>query len=165
MNAFRFSLRWLLAAVAFIAVGLVSLRYASKLASDCLFIAWFALLLIAVLGIAYRRECQRAFWFGYCVFGWSFAAYVYFGHGNTICDRAIQSAYDSVTWSQPAPQKVYLAHQQSGGVGQQLGVSYRIYFPRLFPFLSAGRSLSGMIIAILGGLIAKWFHATRDNPK
>lgn len=159
---FRFSLRWLLVFVAFIAVGLVSLRYASKPLSDCLSVVWIALLLVAIFGVAYRKERQRAFWFGCCVFGWSFAAYVHFIHGNTIFARANQSIYDSVKWSVPASREMQGFHRESGGMSERSGIAFKIFFPRFFPFISASRSLTGIILAILGGLTAQWFHATRD---
>ncbi|HEV3345105.1 MAG TPA: hypothetical protein VG125_32310 [Pirellulales bacterium] len=161
---FRFSLRWLLVFVAMVAVGLVSLLYATKPLSDCLSVAWFGLLLVAIFGVVYRSQRQRAFWLGCCVFGWSFAAYAHLVKGETIAYRAIESLYGAVKWSVPADEKAMYFHGRSGGTFENLGVgARRIFFPRLYPFLSASHSLLGIVIAVIGGLIAQWFHATRDR--
>lgn len=162
---FRFSLRWLLVFVAFIAVGLVCLRYACNPLSAGLSVAWFAILVVAIVGIAYRKESKRAFWFGCCVFGWSFAAYVHFSHKETIVDRAIESTYDSVKWSVPASQEMQLSHHYSGGKWEHSGVAFKIFFPRFHPFIHASRALLGITLAILGGLIAQCFHATQDGTQ
>lgn len=163
MDAFRFSLRWLLAFIAFVAVALVSLRYASTPLSAGLSIARIALLMVAIIGVVYRQERQRAFWFGCCVFGWSFAAYVHFGAGNKIIDRAARSVHDSVQWSVPATREAFNEHKGSGGTGQRSGIIFLTVFPRLFPFISASHSIIGITVALLGGVIAQWFHATQSN--
>lgn len=112
----RFSLRWLLVFVAFIACGLVSLRNASYLISGCLSAVWILFLMVAVLGAIYRRERQRAFWVGCCVFGWSFVAYgTLSGAKPSAFDQTIQSMYDAISWSRLKPGLSCLPPALAGG--------------------------------------------------
>lgn len=78
MRAAKISIRGLLVAVAFAATACASLTYPST--------TWLLLLqslvcvslLIALLGIIYRREERRAFWIGFLLFGlssWAFATW------------------------------------------------------------------------------------------
>ncbi len=177
----RFSLRWLLIFVAFVAVGIASLRYASFFISGCLSVAWLVFLMVAILGAAYRRKQQRAFWFGCCVFGWSFTAYgMLSGNPTTAFDQAIQSLHRSLSWTAMVDGPTGDAHNQCGGdafvdeYGLQTELRHMsnrrftakivtITFPRRVPFEQAAGTLIGFFIAFVGGLVAQWFYFTRDR--
>lgn len=162
----RYSLRGMLVFIAFIAVGTASLRYASLLISGSLWLAWLVFLMVTVFGIIYRKGPERAFWLGCCVFGWSFAAYCYFSQGKvTAVDFAIQSAYDAISWTKRVDVQTAQTHSQLGGRALMGGgaPTVTIYLPLELPFKQAASALVGVAITIVGGLIAKWFHATRDR--
>lgn len=159
---FRFSLRWLLIFVAFVATGTVSLRYASMLVSICLSVAWLVFLMVAILGVIYRRQGQRAFWVGCCVFGWSFAAYgTVSGDKTAVFDRVVQCAYNRISWKMlvNAGTKVLTNEGESVFYSE----STMATFPQRKPFFMAAETLMGFVIAVSGGIVAQWFYATRDH--
>lgn len=160
----QFSLRWLLVFVAFVAGGTITLRYASQIMSACLSIAWLVFLMAAVLGAIYRRERQRAFWVGCCVFGWSFAAYgTLSGEKATAFDQAIEATFNAVSWNMKVDNAAGNAHARSGGKVFSDGRQLTAYFPAEQPFKQAAKTLVSFLIAFLGGLAAQWFYATRDQ--
>lgn len=164
MSVLRFSLRWLLLFVAFVAVGLLSLQYASFLFSGCLWVVWLAFLMVAILGAVYRRKQRRAFWLGCCVFGWSFAAFgTVSGDKTTALDQAIQSVYEKIEWNTRADSATAQAHFQSGGKAVMGGPINIVYFPREKPFKNAVETLVGFVVAFIGGVVAQWFYASRDR--
>jgi hypothetical protein len=162
----RFSLRWLLLFVAFFAIAVFSLRYASRPISDCLSAAWFTVLLLAIFGVVYRRGRQRAFWLGCCVFGWSFAAYSHL-LDDTLAHRAIDWLPESTSWSVESDSETLQAHLRNGGTtrgGPFAGrPTFQLIFPRKDPFERAVRALLGVMIAVVGGLAAQWFQATEGG--
>jgi hypothetical protein len=160
----RFSLRWLLVFVAFLAVGIVSLRYASPLISGCLSVSWLVFLMVAVLGAIYRRKRQRAFWVGCCVFGWSFAAYgTVSGEKTTALDQAIRSVYGRITWTTTVDPATAQALAKNGERVFFDGFKSVATFPPEEPFLLAAETLVGLVIALIGGVVSQWFHATSDR--
>jgi hypothetical protein len=162
----RFSLRWLFIFVAFVAVGLVSLRYASFLISGCLSVVWLLFLMVSILGAIYRREQRRAFWVGCCVFGWCFAASgTVSGDKTTALDQAIQSVYEKIQWNTRADSATVQAHFQSGGRTVMGGPTNIVYFPREAPFKKAAETLVGFVVAFIGGVVAQWFYASRDRDR
>jgi hypothetical protein len=71
-SLFQFSIRGLLWAVTFLAVGMAALLNANGLWQG---LAWgLALyaLTAAILLVVYRRQEQRAYWLGFAIFGWSY---------------------------------------------------------------------------------------------
>jgi hypothetical protein len=160
---FRFSLRWLLLFVAFVAVGTFSLRYASFFISGCLSVVWLLFLMVVILGAIYRRKQRRAFWLGCCVFGWCFAVYgIVSGDKTTELDQVIQSAYDEFKWSIEVAPATAVAYRESGGTAV-IGPTSTIYLPRETPFKHAAVTLAEFVIAFIGGFVAQWFYASRDR--
>ena len=165
MSVFRFSLRRLLAFVAFVAVGIVSLRNASYLVSGFLSIAWLVFLMVTVLGAVYRKEQRRAFWIGCCVFGWSFAVSDHLPGTKTAFNQTIHPAYDAIKWTVQVDRATAQAHAESGGEAMFSGRGLvSITFPRQMPFMDVANTLTGFVIAFVGGVVAQWFHLTRDQP-
>lgn len=164
MPVFRFSLRWLLAFVAFAGISIISLKYASYPNCSCWWGAWLFFLATTVVGAIYRAGQQRAFWLGCCVFGWTFAVHAYLLEGkNSPLDRTIQSAYNAVSWSVPVGAAAAQRHMARGGSATS-GINPAIanaFFPLEQPFKSILVVLGGIALAIMGGLVAQWFHATQ----
>jgi hypothetical protein len=68
----RFSIAKLMGFVGVIALGIAALRAASDLWVGIVVLVTAALLGFAMIGIAYRREGKRAWWFGFALFGWGY---------------------------------------------------------------------------------------------
>lgn len=164
MSVFRFSLRWLLVLVAFIAVGLASLRNASVLISGGLAIAWLLFLTVTVLGVVYGRDGRRTFWLGCCIFGWAFAAHAYLFQGkDTALDRAIRSIYEHVSWKAAVDRKTGEDYEASGArVSYGKGVA-NVQLPAREPFEAALRVLVGIAASVAVGAIAQWFHSAQSR--
>lgn len=67
-----FSLKKLLAGVAFCAVGLAALLGANDLWTSALMFAVVIALLTSVVAIVFYRGAAQAFWIGFAVFGWGY---------------------------------------------------------------------------------------------
>ena len=66
----RFSLKWMLAAVAFVGFGCVALCNANEAWAGAAMGLTVVVLLAAILAAIYSQP--RAFYIGVCVFGWSY---------------------------------------------------------------------------------------------
>ncbi len=75
MRPFRVSIRGLMALVLFVAFGFVALRYASETWAGLVVMMTLGVLILAFLGIVYRRGARRAFWVGFVLLGWGYIAY------------------------------------------------------------------------------------------
>ena len=71
-HALRVSILAIILGVAACAMAFTALRTASKLWYSVLYTFTAFLLLTAVLAARFRRGNERAFWFGFAVFGWAF---------------------------------------------------------------------------------------------
>lgn len=163
MSIFRFSLRWLLTLVAFVAVAITSLRYASVLISGTLAIAWLLFLTVAALGVVYGNERRRAFWLGCCLLGWTFSVHTYLFLEDTALDRAVQSVYERVSWNAAIDVDSGKAHQASGArVTYSRGVA-SVDLPARGPFEAALRILIGIVASVVAGTIAQWFYAAEQR--
>lgn len=96
-----FSLKWMLAGVAGVALGCVALLYASPVASGIAYTVTTVLLLTAVVGGIVLQKEARAFWVGFAVFGWGYVALVSFealeapmGEAPTVA--ALDGLFDAV---------------------------------------------------------------------
>ncbi len=74
MQRFRFNIASLLLVVLFAAIGFAALRESSDLWDSSIFTLTLAAMLISILLAVHRRECRRAFWLGFAVFGWIYLA-------------------------------------------------------------------------------------------
>jgi hypothetical protein len=75
-SPFQFSVRQLLIAVAFVAVGIVALRNADVWLMSAFWGVVPLLLAVALLLVIFRRGNSQAFWIGFALFGWLYAAIV-----------------------------------------------------------------------------------------
>jgi hypothetical protein len=72
MTRFRFSIASLLGLVVFVAIAITALRAASDSWDSALFTTTLAMFLVSVLLTVHSAGRQRAFWFGFCLFGWAY---------------------------------------------------------------------------------------------
>src|SRR5689334_12956654 len=68
----RHTIAGLMLVVLVVAVAAAALRDASDAWAGGLLLLTLLILGTAVIGVAYRREGRRAFWFGYALFGWGY---------------------------------------------------------------------------------------------
>ena len=72
----RVSLSGLIVGVLACGLGLAALRNASPTWAGSILLLTLGLLAVAVIGVVHRREERRAWWLGFALFGWGFAALV-----------------------------------------------------------------------------------------
>jgi len=95
-STFQFSVRHLLIAVAFSALGITALMNAGGWWVSALWIVVILLLAAAVLLCVYRRDESRAFWLGFLVFGWTYfgvVLYAYMPSGASARTDPVYSEY------------------------------------------------------------------------
>ncbi len=176
----RFSIRSIMAAVLFAAVGLAALRHASDLTASLVVSATLLALGVATLGAAFLRGRRRAYWAGFAAFGWGYAALSsgpwaaeaigprlattklleYAGPHIDLAPDDSQSLYLYTTLATasttPPPQilaDVNVTSQlftttPSGMIVRAVSES----------FLRVGHGLFTLILALLGGAVARRFH-------
>ena len=76
MRIVRFSIAGLMGAVVVAAVCLAALRNASQAWSGAIFLLTRGVLGLAIINAIYRRGADRAWWLGFCLFGWGYLALV-----------------------------------------------------------------------------------------
>jgi hypothetical protein len=149
MRGIHFSLQWLLGTIAFAAVANVSLFYASPVICWLLNLAIGYFLIVAIIGAIYTCHEVRAFWVGCIVgltVGWS-AYWPLATHSPASATGSLlQECYPKV--ARRIPTRELQAHKGSA------------YFeePPYNLFLMAGQALMGFIVAIVSGILARWFY-------
>ena len=74
MRTVRFSIARLMGAVLVAAVGLAALRNASPIWAGAMVLSTYVVLGLAILCAVLRGRAERAWWLGFCVFGWGYLA-------------------------------------------------------------------------------------------
>ncbi len=72
MRTVRFSIAGLMGAVLVAAVGLAALRIASPIWAGAMLLLTYVVLGLAILCAVLRGRAERAWWLGFCVFGWGY---------------------------------------------------------------------------------------------
>ena len=72
MRTSRFSIAGLMGAVLVAAVGLAALRSASPIWAGAMLLLTYVVLGLAILCAVLRGRARRAWWLGFCVFGWGY---------------------------------------------------------------------------------------------
>jgi hypothetical protein len=177
MRAPRVSIAQLLWVVLFSGVALAALRSASDLWAALLFTLTATSLLVAVLGAVYRPRGRRAFWLGFALFGW---AYLLLGlvpeaRSQLATTRLLDDVYARVLGRDGLT--ITLAPRPGGNQVASLDGSTPVMAweiasnsfvissgPRAESFRRIGNSLFSLLFALLGGLLARRFHAAGDRP-
>lgn len=177
----RLSFLGLMVIVSLVTVAFAALRNASPAWAGSILLLTLGLLAVAVLGVIYRREERRAYWLGFALFGWGFAAL-------TLSPWSKPEALPSTglldrLYIRVSPTKVVAVETyglpSDGRLGAALVVSNDVP-PHAIPatagpadtvflvgtagieeFRSIGHCLLTILVACLGGGVARWFHATR----
>jgi hypothetical protein len=145
----RFSLRWLFGLVAFAAIACLSLIYASPILSKILYAAVLAFLAMSLLGAIYSGRARRPFWGGCAILGCLYVASSYLPLKSTnpwfVAAMTLSDVHENTA------RRVPLSNPGSFK-----------WNPPQSEFIEAGQSLIAFIVAMAGGLSARWFYA-RDK--
>lgn len=146
-----FSLKWMLAGVAAVALGCVAMVYASPGVATITRGLVILLVLFAPLGVVYRTGGRRAFWLGFAVFGFGyivvFGGYVRYRVGSKIYSSPIGDALNSLYY--------FIS-------GTEAAPDIPIHM-NAFAVHMVGNHLFILVLAFLGGILGRVVYATRDR--
>jgi hypothetical protein len=154
MNRFRFSLKWLLAAIAFIALGCAALANASAFWEMVIVSLGWCLILTAVLAGIFRRGSSQAFAIGFVVVLVAYllidARFEYRDRGNRIATTAVlRHLHSAVIREVPyEPQPTIMVIRPQWGY-----------------FRPIGQWLWSIVFGFVGGLLARHFHTRRERDR
>jgi hypothetical protein len=154
----RLTVGWLMAAVAFVAVGTAALRAASARWEQAVFTLTLGVLLTSILGAVYSRGLRRTFWLGFALFGWAYWVLIFGPWFNTFTSPHLASSrliFDLCNLVHPPP-----VFQGTIGFGTTEDFISRASFKTQENFRRIAHSLTALLSALLGGLIALRFAAT-----
>lgn len=163
MNRFRFSLKWLLAAIAFIALGCAALAHASPLWEMVVASLGWCLILTAVLAGIFRRGGSQAFAIGFVV---ALAGYLLlvarfehrelgnYGSSRLATTAVLRHLHAAVSHRAPYSE-AQPANMVIGPVMDPLFVCFR----------AIGQWLWSIVFGLLGGLLARHFYTQRERDR
>jgi hypothetical protein len=169
MSGPRLTVVGLMLVVLIVGVDLAALRSPTELGASVAFTMTLGILVAAILGIVYRRGPRRAYWLGFALFG---GIYLLVSDGPwfsaevqpvLLTTRLIEDLYPRL---HPPPQR---------WPPPSLVVWSPFGYPDDFPdspwtvnrphFLRIGHALAAQLVAVLGGVLACLFEATRTGRK
>jgi hypothetical protein len=195
MRRFRFTIGALLVLVLYLGIAFAALRQASPLWDQALFTGTLALLILALLLAAHRRERKRAYWFGFAVAGW-----IYFGacaipmlearlvthtlfarlaerltnesdlvvaNLSTVDIMADPSANPTTIQFQGPPAQAQLITENVTPQGVTRTLRLAVFGDQT-QFISIGHSLVAIALAFLCGKLSRWLFArerSREEPQ
>jgi hypothetical protein len=180
---FRFSLARLICVVLAIALALAALVNASRGGAALLFTTTLVALLIAPLGILYRRGPKRAFWVGFSFLG---SVYLLLAYGpwfsravepELVTTKFMTFVHPIIAKAVPYPESSAglggggfggggLGGGGMGGLGGGVvlpGGGYGYLYPYVTDFVRVGHALTALLLAWFGGRLAAYFHATNSD--
>ena len=183
----RFSLLSLMGAVLVVAVACAALRFASELWASAVLTTTIGMLLVGVLGSVLRRGPARAFWFGFTLFGSAYLilAFAPWCYAN-VRPQFLTSKLLAYLHAKLQPASPLLSYGSDGGTvslrveqlatldsavvnavafsadGMLLVSGTTTQRPTWEHFERVGHSLFGLLVALLGGLLARYVFARRS---
>lgn len=170
----------LIACVLLCGLGLAALLHASPAGAGRVLLSTLGVLAAAVFGVAYRREEERAWWLGFALFGRGFAALALApwsvpealgtdGLLDRLCVRITAShvvAMDSMALASQVDSQEFLVLETDLSPGAMPEATatdqvVRIGTLSFRSFRSIGHCKLTLLAAGVGGVIARWFYATR----
>ena len=176
MRLLQFSLRSLLVATVLIALGCAALLNATPVCASLVLSATLGVLVVAILGSIYRTGRTRAFWLGMAIVGWAYLWLArqpddslrplsdprarFLEQGPLVTTLLLQQAYiDVLRLLRPPPPPSEFVIEGSYAMVRVAPQSY----PTQTDFITVGHSLWALLLGFLGGLLARWFYATRQT--
>lgn len=141
MRSLRYSIAGLMGIVLVAAVGLSALKSASPAWSGAIYLLNRTVLGLAVLNAFYSRGARRAWWLGFCLFGWGYVALV-----DTRPE--IKAPYYMPTSLVLLKIEPYLGHATPFGTSSD-AVTAR------YAYMKIGHDLWALVAACMGGLLAR----------
>jgi hypothetical protein len=165
MLAFRFSMLWLLGLVALAAMILAGLLFASPVVVSIGYTLNFVLLLSALPAILYRTEGRRAFWIGFALFGWSYLIFIWTSSNTSrlLTMQALQPLHSSMKRTETRVIRNVDVDPFSGSTSTTTSTTVVEDIPVWHDFMHVGHQGWTILLALLGGCIARWFWATKNS--
>ncbi len=172
MNAPRFSLRLLLAVMAYLATVLAAIGTGSLAWANVVYSLTIATLMVATLASVFSTDSPVTFWRGFCLIAW---IYLFL---TLAPDRQFQNPYDINTGSQDG----LLTHQiltvlyerglapmyANRGIISPPTAGYEDYifrYTQWHAFSQTGHCVWTMVLSVVGGCLAVFFkNRSRSQP-
>lgn len=155
----------LMSLVAVLAVGFAALRSGSEIWARVCLTATLAILAFAIVAVVYRREGHRAWWLGFALFGWGYAALTLVPvcrqelGGKLITSRLLMDLFQEnvvkprvAVPTTPAPTGKRAARPAAA----VLAGGYE-------EWMLIGHSLCALLSAFAGGTAAAWLRRSRGS--
>jgi hypothetical protein len=157
MKGFGFSIKGMLAAVAFVAVGVYCLVSGSSTWLGVLIALTILLFGTAILNVIYCRDAQRAFWLGFCVFG---GVTVMFAHGFApeVWRPAYMLAVEHISGMVEKAASIEVVNPTYSQLEEGLPNNFSQEHVQ-----SSLAFLSTWCFGLVGGLVASYLYATRHR--
>jgi hypothetical protein len=169
----RFSIATLMAVVLVCGVAVAALRHASDTWAGVMLALTLFMLGIALLGILTLRDARRAFWQGFALFGWGYLALTTgpwaaeqvgprlptthllgYSFGRLYPEPGVIIDSPVIVSSPASSVKTHIE------IAADRGIVFIAAGGNLDQFVRVGHCLFALLAALVGGLIARWFHRT-----
>jgi hypothetical protein len=182
MRPLLISLAGLMVLVIIVGIGIAALRDATETWAGIVLLLTLGLLAVSILGVLYRNGGRRAWWVGFALFGWGFAAltlapwskpeklptrvllnslYARMSHRKVVTMEpfAASAGLDEGQFIvlDPSP-----SHESLPGVPQGSDAVFAIGSIDLKAFRAIGHCLFALVAGVVGGFVARWFYSTRE---
>jgi hypothetical protein len=150
--------------VAVLAVGFAALRSGSEIWARMCLTATLAILAFAIIAVVYRREGRRAWWLGFALFGWGYAALTLVpACKHEVGDKLITSRMLMDLFSEMVikPQLAASTGLGPGGTIAARPAAARASGFEEFPVI--GHSHCALLAAFAGGIAAAWLRGSRGT--
>jgi hypothetical protein len=185
----RFSIAGLMGLVVVVAVGVAALRFATELWAGILLMLTLGALGAAVLAFHERTGARRAWWRGFALFGWGYVVlalgpwaseWIAPGLPTTIALDGLYARSHPAGEGAPARDLTRLALRDyivavNGSPGPSTAVAFspdgRVVLgaastnPAPEPFRQVGHCLWTLLVACVGGVVGRTFHATGERTR
>jgi hypothetical protein len=150
MRHFRFSIAGLMGVVLMSAVGLAALRNPTRPWAGAMVLSTYGMLGLAILCAVVRGRARRAWWLGFCIFGWGYLSL-----------EGVRAWQDTIE----LPTRV-LIHAIGPWLGNPSTGPFIDFPDELNPwYAQIGHCLLTLLAALLGGFLAGGFLAVpKDCP-
>ncbi|MEX2142621.1 MAG: hypothetical protein WD894_25430 [Pirellulales bacterium] len=164
-----FSIKWLLCAVAFIAVSLAALLNANELWRIGCRSAVVLTVLIAIAGALWSSGKSRAFYGGYVLFALAFYTNLFGDQSEFITGNALTAIHQSLF--EPTSETVTGSFHPVSYNGDVLTVIHQkdstllvtAIRPKRLEFLGVGHAIFSVAWGVIGGYVAMGFYSRRES--
>jgi hypothetical protein len=164
MKKYRISIADLMAFILLVAVGFAALKNPTEPVASATFSLTMVMLLLALVGVGFRRGDKQLFWAGFATFGWGTLAFD-LSTGALIPPRLFSSLLIAhLTRFMPIsePSNIQMGVSITGFASTVTG-SFAGSNPFAFmPFFQIGHSIAVLMIALLGTMLVRIFARRED---